>query len=237
MSKTIVIIPTYNEIENIHKIIPAVFQSLTATHILVVDDGSPDGTGQAVKELQNTYPEGLFLLERSGKGGLAAAYVAGFKWALEQGYDFLCEFDADFSHNPEYLPPMLAKLENQEADFVIGSRYVKGGGVKGWSRMRHFISNGGSLYARTILRCPIRDMTGGFNFWSKKVLTQLPLDNLLATGYTFQIELKIRAFRKGFSYNEHPIIFLEREAGVSKMSGGIFIEALAKVWALRKVGK
>ncbi len=235
MSKTLIIIPTYNEIENIRTIIPAVLDSCPDSHILVVDDSSPDGTGKAVKDLQNTWNQSLFLLERKGKGGLAGAYISGFKWALERTYEYICEFDADFSHDPKYLPEMLRMLDSDLADVVIGSRYTKGGGVKGWSRMRYLISTGGSLYSRTVLRCPIRDMTGGFNFWSRKVLEALPLDRLISTGYSFQIELKIRSHRRGFRIHEYPIIFRDREAGTSKMSGGIFLEALSNVWALRKV--
>lgn len=229
--KPLIIIPTYNEIENITKIVPEVLTKLPKDGgILVVDDGSPDGTAQAVKNMQNT-KKNLHLLERTQKSGLADAYITGFKWGIQNGYDVLCEMDADFSHKPEYLTVMLKEIETH--DFVIGSRNIKGGAVEGWSALRNFISKGGSLYSRVVLGCPIKDLTGGFNMWRKETLEKINLDSIISKGYSFQIEMKYKAYKAGCSVKEIPIVFPDRVAGVSKMSGGIFMEALKAVWRIR----
>ena len=174
--KLLVIIPTYNEIDNISKIVPEVFNVLPENAgILIVDDGSPDGTAKAVKEMQKTYSERLSLLERKEKSGLANAYITGFKWGFENGYDVLCEMDADFSHKPEYLPQLYEAIQTN--DVAIGSRNIKGGAVEGWSALRNFISKGGSLYSRMVLGCPVKDLTGGFNMWRKDALEKIGLDS------------------------------------------------------------
>ena len=181
--KLLVIIPTYNEIENISKIIPEVLAVIPQdAGILVVDDGSPDGTAQAVKEMQKEYPSRLNLLERTQKNGLADAYITGFRWGFEHGYDVLCEMDADFSHKPEYLPTMWQEIQTN--DVVIGSRNIKGGAVEGWSALRNFISKGGSLYSRIVLGCPVKDLTGGFNMWRKDALEKIKLESIITDGYS-----------------------------------------------------
>lgn len=228
----LVIIPTYNEIENISKIVPAVFDVIPENAgLLVVDDGSPDGTGNAVKEMQKHYDNRLFLLERKEKSGLANAYIAGFNWGLDAGYDVFCEMDADFSHKPEYLPVLYKEI--QTYDVAIGSRNIKGGGVEGWSALRNFISKGGSLYSRLVLGCPVKDLTGGFNMWRKAALEKIGLNTIISKGYSFQIEMKYKAYKAGCSIKEIPIIFPDRIAGQSKMNKGIFAEALKAVWRIR----
>ena len=230
--KALIIIPTYNEIENISKLIPEVIKVIPSNAgILVVDDGSPDGTAQTVKNLISTLPDRLFILERNKKSGLADAYITGFKWGISKGYDILCEMDADFSHKPEYLPVMLKEIESH--DFVIASRNIKGGAVEGWSALRNFISKGGSLYSRIILGCKIKDLTGGYNMWRKETLEKINLDSIISKGYSFQIEMKYKAYKSGCSFKEIPIVFPDRIAGTSKMSGGIFMEALKSVWRIR----
>jgi dolichol-phosphate mannosyltransferase len=231
--KLLVIIPTYNEIENIPRLIPAVMIHIrdSGGAILVVDDGSPDGTGQCVKAMQETYPDSLFLLERAGRNGLASAYLAGFRWGDERGYDVFLEMDADFSHNPKYIPEMLAQIDRN--DVVIGSRNIEGGSVEGWSLLRNFISKGGSLYSRMVLHCPIRDLTGGFNMWTKKALTTIGLGTIISQGYLFQIEMKYRAYKKAMRIKEIPIAFPDRQSGKSKMSKKIFLEACIKIWKIR----
>jgi len=233
MNKGIVIIPTYNEIENIEKILEKTFGLHLGLDILVVDDHSPDKTYAKVQELidQNNYADQLHLLIRENKEGLAKAYVSGFKWALQKEYEFIIEMDADFSHNPEYLKSFIDNIRHY--DLVIGSRYVKGGGVTEWSAMRRMISWGGSFYARTILGLNIQDATGGFKCFRREVLEQINLDALITTGYAFQIEMNYRTSLKGFRIKEVPIIFEDRVAGKSKMSKKIFIEALLKVIVLR----
>lgn len=230
----LIVIPTYNEAENITRLVPEVFEALPREDfsILVVDDGSPDGTGDLVAGMIETkFPERLFLLRREGKGGLASAYIAGFRWGMARGFDAFLEMDADFSHKPEYLPEMFAKIA--EYDVVIGSRNVAGGGVENWSLLRKLISRGGSLYARTLLRCPIADLTGGFNMWRKSALEAIDLDSIISRGYSFQVEMKYRAYRHGCRIVEFPILFPDRKAGTSKMSGAIFREALRNIWRLR----
>jgi dolichol-phosphate mannosyltransferase len=230
-SKTLVVIPTYNEIENIGPITKAVLSRTPPNvHVLVVDDGSPDGTGSRADELSASDPR-IHVLHRTKKEGLGPAYIAGFRWGFSQSFDRLIEMDADFSHNPEFLPTMLSLLN--EHDFVIGSRYVSGGGTVNWGLVRKIISRGGSLYARTVLGAPIRDFTGGFNGWNRKVLEAIDLGTLEAGGYSFQIELKYRAYKKGFRCKEFPILFEDRRVGKSKMSSKIVFEALALVPKLR----
>lgn len=228
--KSIVIIPTYNEIENIPEIVKAIFRQEKDVSILVVDDSSPDGTGEAVKKMQAMYPQ-LHLLTRSGKEGLGRAYIAGFQWALEKGYEFIVEMDADFSHRPEDLSLILKAAEQN--DFVIGSRYVDGGATVNWTLMRKIISRGGSFYSRMILGFPVRDWTGGFNGWKAKVLEGIDLPTVRSNGYSFQIELKYKACKKGFKFKEVPIVFADRVVGQSKMSGKIVIEAFYRVWQIR----
>jgi len=230
--KLLIIIPTYNEIENISKIIPEVLRNIPKDgSILIVDDGSPDGTASAVKELQRKYESNLFMLERTSKNGLADAYITGFKWGIEKGFDVFCEMDADFSHKPEYLPKLIEAIQTNEV--AIGSRNIKGGSVEGWSALRNFISKGGSLYSNIVLCCPIKDLTGGFNMWRKETLEKINLDSIISKGYSFQIEMKYKAYKAGCSIKEIPIVFPDRVAGVSKMSKGIFIEALKAVWRIR----
>lgn len=237
--KLLVIIPTYNEIENITRIIPEVFKVIPEdAGVLVVDDGSPDGTAESVKKMQvasNATNGGgytnLHLFERPTKNGLADAYITGFKWGIENGYDVFCEMDADFSHKPAYLPALYEAIQTN--DVAIGSRNIKGGAVENWSILRNFISKGGSLYSRIVLGCPIKDLTGGFNMWRKESLEKIGLDSIISKGYSFQIEMKYRAYKAGCSIKEIPIIFPDRVAGESKMSKGIFIEAFKSVWRIR----
>lgn len=230
----LIVIPTYNEAENITRLVPEVFEALPREDfsVLVVDDGSPDGTGDLVaKMIEANFPARLHLLRREGKGGLASAYIAGFRWGMARGFDAFLEMDADFSHKPEYLPEMFAKIA--EYDVVIGSRNVSGGGVENWSLLRKLISRGGSLYARTLLHCPVADLTGGFNMWRKSALEAIDLDSIISRGYSFQVEMKYRAYRHGCRIVEFPILFPDRKAGTSKMSGAIFREALRNIWRLR----
>ncbi|MEY4617039.1 MAG: hypothetical protein RJB66_1999 [Pseudomonadota bacterium] len=229
--KTLVIIPTYNERENISQIVPAVLNLTTAeTEILVVDDNSPDGTANIVKQLQAESSR-VHLLLRQKKEGLGRAYIAGFHWGLENGFDVLTEMDADFSHRPEDLVKVLE--EAKTSDFVIGSRYVPGGSTVNWGLLRKIISRGGSLYSRLILGFPIRDWTGGFNAWHRQVLIAMDLDKVQSNGYSFQIELKYRASRLGFKGTEVPIVFEDRRVGQSKMSMKIVLEAFYRVWLIR----
>ena len=229
--RVLIVIPTYNEIENLGPITTEVLKRTPeGVHILVVDDGSPDGTGALADRLSEADPR-VHVLHRNQKQGLGPAYIAGFRWGFSQGFDQLIEMDADFSHHPSFLPTMLNLLK--EHDFVIGSRYVDGGGTVNWGLLRKIISRGGSLYSRMVLGAPIRDFTGGFNGWNRRVLEGIDLDTLEAGGYSFQIELKYRAFRKGFRFKEFPILFEDRRVGKSKMSSRIVIEALSLVPKLR----
>lgn len=229
--KSLIVIPTYNEVENLKPITEAVLGVTPETvHILVADDGSPDGTGKLADEIAAKNSR-VHVLHRAKKQGLGPAYIAGFRWGFQNGYDRLIEMDADFSHNPKYLPTMLSLLD--QYDFVVGSRNVDGGGTVNWGLSRKIISRGGSFYARTILGAPIRDFTGGFNGWNRKVLEGIDLDTLEAGGYSFQIELKYRAFKKKYSFKEFPIIFEDRRVGHSKMSSKIVVEALSLVPKLR----
>ncbi len=229
--RTLVIIPTFNEADNVARIVQAVLGQGDGIHVLVVDDNSPDGTGELAEDLARE-DDRVNVLRREGKQGLGRAYLAGFRWGLEREYDLICEMDADFSHPPDRLPVLIQKAE--EYQIVIGSRYVGGRvNVVNWPMSRLLISYFGSWYARTITGLPVRDATGGFNLWRREVLEALNLDKIESNGYAFQIELKYRAWRRGFSIVEVPIVFTERESGESKMSKTIVREAVWKVWKLR----
>ena len=230
--KTLILVPTYNERENIAHIVPAIRRVAPAVDILVIDDNSPDGTQDVVRELQKQ-DDKLHLLARAGKQGLGKAYIAGFKWGLERGYEALVEMDADFSHRPEDLVKLLAALP--QADFAMGSRWVPGGATVNWGVGRKIISRGGSFYTRVILQHPVRDWTGGFNAWKSGTLQKIGLDNVRSEGYSFQIELKYRALKLGLRGVEVPIIFEDRRVGQSKMSSRIVVEALYRVWGLRGI--
>jgi len=230
----LVIIPTYNEKENIAAIIKAVFSLDEGFHVLIVDDGSPDGTAAIVKEMQAQFPESLFIIERTGKLGLGTAYIAGFKWALERNYAFIFEMDADFSHNPKDLI-RLHKACESGADMSVGCRYTKGGKVVNWPWDRIFISKGGALYTQLITWMPIKDPTAGFVCYTQKVLASLPLDEIQFIGYAFQIEMKYRTWKAGFKITEVPITFIDRTEGVSKMSKGIVKEAMMGVWKMKQL--
>lgn len=225
-----VVIPTYNEYENIGEIVPRIL-AYPRFRVLVVDDNSPDGTGTLVQQMAQNEPR-LSLLSRPGKLGLGTAYLAGFRRALDGGASFIFEMDADFSHEPHYLPTLLQTAE-QGYDLVLGSRYVAGGGTTDWGFFRQFISRGGNLYASTILGMPIADSTGGFRCYRRKVLETLNLGAVRSNGYSFQIEMVYRTLRAGFRVKETPIIFPDRRVGKSKMSRRIVIEALITVWKLR----
>ena len=233
MEKKLVIIPTYNEIENIAKIIAAVFAIPGGYHILLIDDGSPDGTAAAVKDLQQVHADRLFLVERSGKLGLGTAYVTGFRWALAHDYDYVFEMDADFSHAPEDLPRLLTACTEGGADMSVGSRYCEGVNVVNWPMGRILMSYCASIYVRTVLGFRIYDSTAGFVCYSRKVLESIDLDAVRMKGYGFQIELKYTAHKLGFRIAEVPVIFVNRKEGTSKMSGSIFGEAFWGVLALR----
>ena len=232
--KNLVIIPTYNEKENIEAIITAVMELPIEYHVLVIDDGSPDGTAAIVKELMaNTYAGKLHLVERSGKLGLGTAYIAGFKWAIEHQYDYIFEMDADFSHNPQDLLKLYDACANQGADVAIGSRYVSGVNVVNWPMGRVLMSYFASKYVRLVLGIDIHDTTAGFVCYRREVLETIELDKIRFKGYAFQIEMKYTAHKCGFKIQEVPIIFVNRVLGTSKMSGGIFSEALLGVIKLR----
>jgi dolichol-phosphate mannosyltransferase len=231
MEKALVIIPTYNEVENIKIVVEKVLKDKTFD-ILVVDDSSPDGTADLVLELIKTYTDRLFLLQRPLKEGLGKAYIQGFKWALEKQYDFIFEMDADLSHDPKELSNMLTYL-NSDYDLVIGSRYVQGINVVNWPLSRILLSYFASLYVRWITFMPIRDPTAGFVGYTRAVLEQLDFNKIQFVGYAFQIEMKFKIWKKGYKYKEHPIIFTNRVRGVSKMNGRIIWEALSSVLILR----
>lgn len=230
--KKIVIIPTYNEKENIAAIIQAVIVLGNQYHVLVIDDGSPDGTASIVKDLINLHPDKVFIQERSGKLGLGTAYIHGFKWALANQYDYIFEMDADFSHNPLDLDRLLAACENG-ADVAIGSRYVKGGATENWPLDRLIYSKGGSLYTRIITGMPVKDPTAGFMCYKSKVLASIQLDKINFIGYAFQIEMKFASWRLGFKLKEVPITFIDRKIGISKMSKGIIKEAILGVLSMQ----
>ncbi len=233
MDRKIVIIPTYNEKENIEKIVRAVFALEGDFNILVIDDGSPDGTRDIVVRLQEEFPEKLFLIERSGKLGLGTAYITGFKWALEKGYDYIFEMDADFSHNPEDLPRLYRACAEDGADLAIGSRYCNGISVINWPIGRVIMSYYASVYVRTVLGMKVYDTTAGFKCYRRKVLETIDLDRISMYGYGFQIEMKYSCYKLGFKIKEVPIIFVDRKEGTSKMSGSIFGEAFWGVLRLK----
>jgi dolichol-phosphate mannosyltransferase len=233
MSTNLVIIPTYNEKENIENIIRVVFELPLTFHVLIIEDGSPDGTAMIVKKLQAEFPDQLFMVERKGKLGLGTAYIAGFKWALEHGYEFIFEMDADFSHNPHDLPKLYDACATQGADVAIGSRYITGVNVVNWPMGRVLMSYLASKYVRFILGVKIADTTAGFKCYRREVLETIELDKIRFKGYAFQIEMKFTAYECGFAIKEVPIIFINRELGTSKMSGGIFGEAFFGVIQLK----
>lgn len=233
MSESLVIIPTYNEIENIEKIVKTVFSLSRKFHILVVDDNSPDGTAEAVEALKTRYPESLFLLKRQNKEGLGIAYIAGFKWALERDYEYIFEMDADFSHNPNDLIRLLNACERQGYDLVIGSRYVTGVNVVNWPISRVILSWGASKYVRFITGMPIHDTTSGFICYRRMVLEKINLDDIQFVGYAFQIEMKFKSYLHGFKITEIPIVFTDRTKGQSKMSKGIISEAVFGVISMK----
>lgn len=233
-SETLVIIPTYNEAENIVKLIPVLLNmERERFDILIVDDGSPDGTAHEVRTLQQQWPGRIHLLERKGKQGLGTAYVTGFKFALEKSYSFVCQMDADFSHDPDDLPPLVAKVREGGCDVAIGSRYARGISIVNWPLSRLILSYSANVYARTITGLPVKDTTAGFKCLSRRVLDGIDLDRISSNGYSFQIELHFRAFRAGFELGEVSIIFRERTIGSSKMSRKIVMEAVWMVWLLK----
>ncbi|MGN6103615.1 MAG: polyprenol monophosphomannose synthase [Kofleriaceae bacterium] len=231
MPQSLIVVPTYNEHDNVRGIAERLLAALPGTELLFVDDNSPDGTGALLDELAAAEPR-IHVMHRAGKLGLGTAYVEGFGWGLARGYDYLFEMDADGSHDPKYLPQMLALAEDG-ADVVVGSRYVPGGGTANWGVGRRIISRGGGLYARTILGVDVRDLTAGFVCWRRAALEAIDLATISSNGYSFQIEMKYRALKKGLRLVETPIVFVDRRVGQSKMSRAIFVEALMKVWALR----
>lgn len=232
-SDSIIIIPTYNEKENIENIIRAVFSLEKYFHILIIEDNSPDGTADIVKRLQTEFPERLFMIERKGKLGLGTAYIAGFKWAIENQYDYVFEMDADFSHNPNDLPRLYQKCAEEGYDVAIGSRYVSGVNVVNWPMGRVLMSYYASKYVRLVTGVKIHDTTAGFKCYRRRVLETINLDEIRFKGYAFQIEMKYTTYKCGFKIKEVPVIFINRELGTSKMSGGIFSEAMFGVMRLR----
>ncbi len=226
----VVIVPTYNEAENLAAIVPQILAQGDAFHVLVVDDNSPDGTGQIADALAAAEPR-VHVMHRPGKAGLGRAYIAGFRWALDFGAELIFEMDADFSHDPKALPRFVEA--SRDADLVLGSRYVAGGGVQNWPLTRRWMSQGGSLYARTILGVRVRDLTGGFKCFRRQVLETLDLNAIETSGYAFQIEMTYRALLRGFRVREIPILFVDRVQGASKMSRRVFMEAVVAVWKLR----
>lgn len=233
MADSLIIIPTYNEKENIVRMIETVLALDAPFHVLVVDDGSPDGTAGLVKELQTRFPDALFLLERSGKLGLGTAYITAFKWGLERGYEFFFEMDADFSHNPQDLLRLYKACKEEGADVAVGSRYVRGGKLENWPFDRILLSYGASLYVRLITQMPVKDPTAGFICYRRKVLQTIDLEKIRFVGYAFQIEMKFAARSLGFRIVEVPITFADRTEGASKMSKGIVKEAILGVLQMR----
>jgi len=228
--KALVVIPTYNELENIEKLVGQVLAGSDRLEVLIVDDNSPDGTGQVADRMALADPR-VHALHRQGKLGLGSAYRFGFRWALEQGYALVFEMDADFSHDPKYLPDFLAAVE--EADLVIGSRYVSGVNVVNWPMSRLLLSYGASLYTRLITGMPVRDPTAGFKCFRREVLEALDLDRVQSDGYSFQIEVNFKVWRKKFRIQEIPIVFIDRHSGTSKMDRRIVLEAIWMVWWLK----
>jgi len=232
VARNLVIIPTYNEKENIERMIQSVFSLSVPFDLLIVDDGSPDGTAGIVRQSQEVYPDRLHLIVRPKKSGLGTAYIRGFEWGLEQGYQFLFEMDCDFSHNPNDLVRLSRVLKEKRGDVAIGSRYVAGGQLKNWPAVRKFISRGASVYVQAIARMSIKDPTAGFVGYHRKVLENLDFQKIRFVGYAFQIEMKFAAVQMGFQLCEIPITFTDRIEGVSKMSGGIVKEA---IWGVLKM--
>ncbi len=230
MPRALICMPTYNESENLRPIVQAIHAVVPETHILVIDDNSPDGTGDIADELAER-DERIHVLHRTEKAGLGQAYIAGFKWALEHEYERIVEMDADFSHQPKYLPEMIGQLDNY--DVVVGSRYVAGGGTEDWGLIRKIISRGGGTYARMILGLDVQDLTAGFVAWRAQTLQNIGFEDVEASGYVFQIDMKYRAHKKGYKILEVPIVFPDRIAGESKMSPNIAAEALWRVWKIR----
>jgi dolichol-phosphate mannosyltransferase len=231
MGRALIVVPTYNERENVEEVVERFLAAAPEAELLFVDDNSPDGTGELLDQLAAA-DRRVHVLHRAGKLGLGTAYLDGFRWGLARGYEYLLEMDADFSHDPQYLPELL-RLAREGADVVIGSRYVDGGGTENWGVGRKMISRGGSLYARTVLGVKVRDLTSGFICWRRRALEAIDLDAIRSNGYSFQIEMKYRAIRAGLTLVETPIIFVDRRVGQSKMSRAIFMEALGMVWKLR----
>ena len=230
-NRALVCLPTYDESDNLEPITRAILAATPEVDVLVIDDSSPDGTGELADRLAAAEPR-MHVLHRAAKQGLGKAYLAGFAWARERGYPLVLEMDADFSHNPKYLPRMLELA--QESDLVLGSRNVKGGGTVNWGLGRKMLSRGGSLYARTILGLRVRDLTGGFKCFRREVLEAIDLGSVECSGYAFQIELTYRTVKKGFRVVELPIVFEDRRVGHSKMSRRIVLEAVSKVWSIRR---
>ena len=233
MSDSLVVIPTYNEAHNIGKLIDILMGLEETVHVLVIDDGSPDGTADIVKKLSKTFEGRIFLIEREGKLGLGTAYVEGFRYALENDYLYICEMDADFSHNPEDIPRLIDAVKNGAADVAIGSRYSNGISIVNWPLTRLILSYGANVYARWITGLPIKDTTAGFKCIHRDVLKAIDLNKIRSNGYAFQIEIHFRAWKAGFKLREISIIFREREEGVSKMSKAIVREAVWRVWGLK----
>lgn len=233
MREALVIIPTYNEIENISNIIDAVMHQKDDFSVLVIDDGSPDGTASAVIEKMEEYPERVFLEQRTGKLGLGTAYIHGFKWALKRGFKYIIEMDADFSHNPDDLPRLLEACRDHDADVAVGSRYISGVNVVNWPMGRVLMSYFASAYVRFITRMKLRDSTAGFVCYRRNVLETIDLDKIRFKGYAFQIEMKFKSYKKNFRIVEIPIIFINRQLGTSKMNSSIFGEAIFGVISLR----
>lgn len=231
--KTLVITPTYNEAHNVARIIDRLMALPDQVDVLIVDDGSPDGTAAVVKEQQKNYPERVHLIEREGKLGLGTAYVRGFRFALEHDYDFVCEMDADFSHNPDDVTRLIACVRDDGADIAVGSRYARGISIVNWPLSRLILSYGANVYARVITGLPIKDTTAGFKCIRRVVLETIDIDKIRSNGYAFQIEIHFRAWKAGFKLKEVSIIFREREEGVSKMSKAIVREAVWRVWTLK----
>ena len=227
--KKLIVIPTYNEIKNIRELLEEIFDKNPDVHVLIVDDNSPDGTGALIDELigQNVFKDKLSVLHRTGKLGLGTAYIEGFLYGMDKGYDVFLSMDADFSHNPKYISEIFENMTKY--DLVIGSRYVKGGGLKDWGILRQIISRGGNIYAQAVLLSKVRDLTGGFNCYHRRFLEKINLKSILSKGYCFQIEMKFRHILLGCKIKEVPIIFTDRVLGASKMSGHIFKEAILNV--------
>ena len=229
MNRSLIIIPTYNEVENIFPLLTVLREKVAFADVLVVDDSSPDKTREKVLQFQRT-DDHVFLIDRARKDGLAGAYFAGFEWAIEKGYERVLQMDADFSHDPDVAASMLTGLDDHDGCF--GTRYAKGGGTSGWSKSRELISRCGNLYATTVLRLPFKDVTGGYNAWRTDTLRHLDFQKIKSRGYVYQVELKTRAFRAGLRIREIPFIFRERRSGVSKISGNIIFEAAWRVLKL-----